>query len=207
MRPAVLRRLAVFAALAALAVPVAAQANEVTNWNSIAQTTTPRAAAARLGAAVLRAVMMAMVQGAVYGAVNAIDRQHRPYLVHRRFLRTPRRRPLSQRPLSASSTRSSRRSMQCSRRSTTRPWVALPDGRPKDQGIEVGTLAAEAMLAGGHDGRGGPIPPLPPPGPGHWQPLIGPDGNPLLDPSPWVALAQPFLIRSGSSSARPGRIR
>src|SRR6476660_2108887 len=84
MRPAVLGRIAVLAALAALAVPVAAQANEVTNWNSSAQSTIlsqPPIASAPPASA----VMMAMVQGAVYGAVNAIDRQHRPYLVHRRF--------------------------------------------------------------------------------------------------------------------------
>jgi hypothetical protein len=76
--------------------------------------------------------------------------------------------------------------------------AAIPDGRSKEAGIEVGQDAAEAMLSQGHDGRAGPIPPLPPIGPGFWQPLVGANGLPLLDPSPWVANARPFLVRSSS---------
>src|ERR1043166_9379960 len=76
--------LAALAAVIAVAVPAVAQANEVTNWNAIAQNTI-LAQPPNASAAPASAVFMAMVQGSVYGAVNAIDRQHRPYLVNRRF--------------------------------------------------------------------------------------------------------------------------
>ena len=76
--------LAALGAAVALAVPGLASANEVTKWNEIAQNTVlvqPPNASAPPAAA----VFMAMVQGAVYGAVNAIDREHRPYLVMQRY--------------------------------------------------------------------------------------------------------------------------
>src|SRR5262245_6917443 len=76
--------LAAAGARLALAVPTVAQANEVTNWNNIAVTTLlvqPPVASQPPAAA----VFMAMVQGAVYGAANAVDRQGRPYLVNRSF--------------------------------------------------------------------------------------------------------------------------
>ena len=59
-------------------------ANEVTKWNEIA-TNTVLAHPAITSAPPAAAVFVAMVQGAVYGAVNAIDRHERPYLVVRRF--------------------------------------------------------------------------------------------------------------------------
>jgi hypothetical protein len=202
MRPALLGRLAALAALGALAVPVAAQANEVTNWNSIAQSTIlaqPPIASAPPASA----VMMAMVQGSVYGAVNAIDRRHRPYLVNRRFPHAS-----EEAAVATAAFRVLDGLFPAQHASLQAQYDAslggILDGRSKDQGIEVGTLAAEAMLAGGHDGRSGPIPPLPPAGLGYWQPLIGPDGNPLLDPSPWVALTQPFLLRSASEFRTAG---
>lgn len=58
-----------FGAVAALAVPAAAQANEVTKWNEIAVNTVnaqpPLTSAPNAGS-----IFVAMVQGAVYGAVN-----------------------------------------------------------------------------------------------------------------------------------------
>lgn len=202
MKPALLGRLAVLAAFAALAVPVAAQANEVTNWNSIAQSTI-LAQPPISSAPPASSVMMAMVQGSVYGAVNAIDRRNRPYLVNRRFPHASEEAAVATaafRVLDALFP-AQHAALQAQYDASL---AAILDGAPKDQGIEVGTLASDAMLAGGHDGRSGPIPPLPPAGIGYWQPLIGPNGNPLLDPSPWVALAQPFLIRSGSQFRSAG---
>src|SRR5689334_1373249 len=76
--------LAAVAALLALALPAVAQANEVTKWNELAVTTVnaqpPITSQAQAGA-----VFMAMVQGAVYGAVNATDRHGKPYLVNRSY--------------------------------------------------------------------------------------------------------------------------
>src|SRR4051812_50104444 len=95
-------RIARFAALAAavaLVVPgLAAAGNEVTKWNEIALNAivgSPPAfptPPAFLSAPPASAVFVAMVQGAVYGAVNAADRHGRPYLINRAF-RKRRRAP------------------------------------------------------------------------------------------------------------------
>ena len=65
-------------------------------------------------------------------------------------------------------------------------------------------MAADAMLAEGHDGRvlmsctfGTFVP-------GVWQPLAGPTGAPACDPSPWVKDAVPFLVESASQFRTPG---
>src|SRR5215212_8948044 len=77
-------RLAVLGAALALAVPAVAQANEVTKWNELAVSTVnaqpPLTSAPNAGS-----IFIAMVQGAVYGAVNAVDRQGKPYLVDRSY--------------------------------------------------------------------------------------------------------------------------
>src|SRR4029453_9159915 len=82
-------RLAVFATAVALAGPAVAQAdvaqgNEVTKWNEIAVATV-NGQPAITSAPPAGSVFVAMVQGAVYGAVNAVDRHGKPYLVHRHF--------------------------------------------------------------------------------------------------------------------------
>ena len=65
----------------ALAVPaVAASANEATKWNEIAVNTV-NAQSPITSAPSAASIFVAMVQGAVYGAVNAVDRHGRPYLV------------------------------------------------------------------------------------------------------------------------------
>jgi hypothetical protein len=71
-------------ALALRAGPAAAQANEVTRWNEIAMSTImafPPAA----GFATALQVNMAMTQGAVYDALNAIEPRYQPYLLQTRF--------------------------------------------------------------------------------------------------------------------------
>ena len=71
------KRLAVGVVLVvALCAPAVAQANEVTKWNGIAQTTV-LAQPPNASAPPAAGVFLGMVQGAVYGAVNAIDRHHR----------------------------------------------------------------------------------------------------------------------------------
>jgi hypothetical protein len=165
--------LAALAAVVALAVPVAAQANEVTDWNSIAQNTI-LAQPPNASAPPASAVFMAMVQGSVYGAVNAIDRRHRPYLVHRRFPHASEDAAVATaafRVLNALFP-AQHDALQAQYGASL---AGIPDGRAKDQGIEVGADAAEAMLAQGHDGRAGPVPPLPPSGPGY--------GNRSSDPT------------------------
>src|SRR5213083_544253 len=65
-------------ALVALASPPVARADAVTDWNAIASTTIVTNAGQPPPVSVRS---FAMVQGAVYDAVNAIDRGHQPYLV------------------------------------------------------------------------------------------------------------------------------
>ena len=84
MKPIRLARLAVLGVAVVLAVPALASANEVTKWNEIAVNTVnaqpPITSAPPAGS-----IFVAMVQGAVYGAVNAVDRHGRPYLVMRSY--------------------------------------------------------------------------------------------------------------------------
>ena len=192
--------LAAVAALAALALPTFAQANEVTKWNEIAANTVlaqPPIASSPPAAG----VFLATVQGAVYGAANAVDRHGRPYLVNRSFPKAS---------LDAAVATAAFRvidgtfSAQHTALQTAydASLAAIPDGSSKAQGIEVGRMAADAMLAQGHfnpivitcaSGSG----------PGDWQPLTGPTGL-LCDPTPWVRNAVPFLVQSADQFRTAG---
>lgn len=181
----------VVAALA-LAAPAVAQANEVTKWNEIAVNSVlaqPPVASGPPAAAQL----VAMVQGAVYGAVNSIDRHGRPYLVERRY-------PMGS--LDAAVATAAFRVLDATfpamhttlQAQYDASLAAVPDGSPKDTGVEVGTAAADAMLAEGHFAATA-VPCFLGSGlPGVWEPLLGPTG-PLCDPNAWVAHAVPFVVR------------
>lgn len=54
------------------------------------------------------------------------------------------------------------------------------------------------MLAQGHDGRTVIGCTFGPGALGEWMPLAGPGGLPVCDPSPWVAYAKPFVLKSPS---------
>jgi hypothetical protein len=77
---------------------------------------------------------------------------------------------------------------------------AIDDNAFKMQGIAIGHAAAEAMLDSRvGDGRFGPSQWDQSSGVGRWQPLINPaNGQPILDPTPWVGGVKPFLIQSSS---------
>jgi PAP2 superfamily len=192
-------------AVVAFAVPTAAQAaNEVTKWNEIAVTTVNTQPSPLASSPNAASIFVAMVQGAVYGAVNATDRHGRPYLVNRSFPKAS--------PDAAAATAAFRvlDSLFSATHHTTlqaaydASLAAIPDGNSKDQGIEVGTMAADAMLAEGHDGR---VPISCTFGtfvPGMWQPLAGPTGAPACDPAAWVKDAKPFLVGSASQFRTPG---
>jgi hypothetical protein len=193
-------RMAVLGGVLALAVPAVAQANEVTKWNEIAVNTVnaqaPLASAPNAGS-----IFVAMVQGAVYGAVNAVDRHGEPYLVNRSFPKAS---------ADAAAATAAFRVLD-----TLFPSVGLeiayggslagiPNGAAKAQGIEVGEIAAAAMLAEGHDGRtvigctfGSGLA-------GVWEPLAGPGGAPACDPTPWVGNAKPFVVESASQFRTAG---
>jgi hypothetical protein len=152
MKPARLRRLAVLGATAALAVPAVAQANEVTKWNEIAVNTInaqpPLTSAPPAGA-----VFVAMVQGAVYGAVNAVDRHGRPYLVDRSYPKASADAAAATaafRVLDFFFSSTHHATLQAAYDASL---LAIADGASKEQGIEVGGVAADAMIAEGHDSR------------------------------------------------------
>jgi hypothetical protein len=83
--------------------------------------------------------------------------------------------------------------------------AAIPDTPSKTAGIAAGDAAANAMITARQgDGRFGPSQWVPNDDPGHWQPLLNPDGTPMLDPTPWVGGVRPFLLKSPSQFRTDG---
>jgi hypothetical protein len=139
-----------------------------------------------------------MVQGAVYGGVNAVDRHGRPYLVDRSYPKASADAAAATAAFRVLDSLFSATSHAALQTAYDASLAAIPNGSSKEQGIEVGAMAADAMLAEGHDGRaviactfGSGLP-------GVWQPLAGPTGDPLCDPARWVANAEPFVLKSPS---------
>ena len=206
------------AASVALALPAPAQANEVTNWNRIAVNTLVAFPMAAGGAPPASQINMAMVQGAVYDAVNAVTpRHHRPYLLKRRFgakaskdaaAATAAYRVLTNitstvPPTFAFPTRAS--VLQTLATEYAASLGAIAESPFKTQGIAAGNAAAEAMIAARlDDGRFGPSQWVPNSAPGHWQPLLNADGTQMLDPTPWIGGVRPFLLQSSSQFRTAG---
>jgi hypothetical protein len=198
---------------ASAAPPVQADATSVNHWNEIAVNTLAAIPGPNGGAPPAFQINMGMVEGAVYDAVNAIGpRQHRPYLLKRRFgakasidaavataaydvltsivSTAPERAPFTGRAglLATLATE------------YTASLDAVDAGAPKTQGLAAGHAAAAAMLAARvGDGRFGDSQWKPNSAAGHWQPLVDPTtGLPILDPTPWAGGVKPFLIKSSS---------
>jgi hypothetical protein len=183
----------VAAAVLATTAPVAARADAVTDWNMYANaaifSTMPPPTA---HAAVLST---AMVQGAVYDAVNAIAGGYRPYLA------SPPADPTYSQDAAAAT--AAFRVVAALVQPSQVPGLAalyeasldaIADGPAKDGGIAVGEAAAATMLAArAHDGRNGPFTFVLGTDPGQWRrspPSFG------LDPTPWVGNVTPFLLPS-----------
>jgi hypothetical protein len=180
-------------ALAALATPALAQADMVTQWNANASSALVTAGQD----ARLTVVHLAMVQGAVYDAVNAIDKGYEPYLVSTRIgepfdskdaaAATAAYRVLlnivpAQAPVLAAQYAGS--------------LATIPGGTPKTRGVAVGEAAAAAMIAARTaDGRFGAPGFAFGPGAGVWRPVLPAFGNDLIA---WLGDVNPFLIESSS---------
>jgi hypothetical protein len=187
---------AAVAALVALASPGVARADAVTYWNAIASSAIVSTAGQSPQSAILS---LAMVQGAVYDALNAIDRGHRPYLVE------PAANPWDSKEAAAATAAfrvligvfPSQAALQSQYDAAL---AAVPDGPAKAGGIAAGESAAAAMLkARENDGRNppGPFPFVFGTDPGQWRlaPPQGPaPGIVALDPAPWVGNVRPFLV-------------
>jgi hypothetical protein len=180
-------------ALVALGSPTVARADAVTDWNLIASTTIVTNAGQPPPVSVLH---FAMVQGAVYDAVNAIDRGHQPYLVQPDAHRTDSK-------AAAAATAAFRvldalfQTQHSTLQQQYDAYIAgLPDTPPgsKAAGIAIGEATAAAMLeARMNDGRFGPSPTLYPPAPGIWRPTPPNFAN---DPAAWVGNVRPFIVPS-----------
>jgi hypothetical protein len=177
----------------AIITPSQLRADAVTDWNAIASTTIVVNAGQPPPVSVLS---FAMVQGAVYDAVNAIDRGHRPYIAQ------PNANPSDSKAAAAATAAFQvLGALFPAQLPTLQPlydaYIAgLPDNPPgsKAAGIAVGEATAAAMLAARtNDGRFGPPPLLYPPAPGIWRPT-----PPLFaqDPAPWVGNVRPFIVPS-----------
>jgi hypothetical protein len=153
-------------------------------------------------------IHLAMVQGAVYDAVNAIDRGHTAYLAG-----------LPSAPSTASKAAATaaaahdvliglvpalpqnvKDSIEASY--TTSLAAITPDNQAKADGIAIGQAAAAAMLADrADDGRYGTFRFTAGDQPGEWRPELP---SFVSDPFAWVARVRPFTMKSTSQFRTDG---
>jgi hypothetical protein len=158
-------------------------------------------------------IHLAIVQGAVYDAVNAIKGGHDPYLDNPVLAPTNASKGaaaataahhvlialIDQAPTTATLTADVKNAIKARLDASYATSLAeIPAaGQAKAQGIKVGAEAAAAMLLNrAGDGRFGapgfPVPAVP--GPGQWRPLSAlPSAN---DPNGWVRSVRPFTLPS-----------
>ncbi len=173
--------------------PASARADTVTDWNGHATNALIVTAGQSPTVSVLH---LAMVHGAVYDAVNAINRRYDPYLAAPRA-----RRWYSKDAAAATAAYRVLSSLVPAQQASLDALYAaslddIPAGDAEAGGITVGDATAAAMLAArSDDGRFGPF--RFPVGlePGQWRPVPPALGN---DPFAWVAQVKPFLIGSPS---------
>jgi PAP2 superfamily len=191
---------AVVAALAALAAPAVGSADTVTQWNLNAANAIYVTAAQPPNVSVPH---MAMVQGAVYDAVNAIDGGHEGYLLTSRVA-TPTD---SKDAAAATAAYKVLVSIVPAQQPALQALydlslAAIPDGTAKTRGIAVGDAAAAAMIAARTaDGRFGLFRFLVGSTPGVWRPVLPAFAN---DPNAWIKDVRPFLIESASQFRSSG---
>jgi len=182
------------AVLAVMAAPATARGDAVTQWSI----NTSNAILAANPTAHSQVLSFAMVQGAVYDAVNGIGGGYTPYLIK------PAVSPSSSKD-AAVATAAYRVAVAVVPSSQTAALAtlaaqydaalaAIPSGAAKTGGIAAGEIAAAAMLAArANDGRN-PTTPFPfvfGTTPGVWRvspPLTVPE------PTPWVGNVKPFLV-------------
>jgi hypothetical protein len=184
---------AIAAAFVTLGSPAVARGDAVIDWNlhavAVITGTTPAPTAH------YSTLPFAMVHGAVYDAVNAIDGGHQAYLV------APVPNPLNSSEDAAAATAAYKvlSALYPARQAQLDGWYAdslalVSPGAAKTGGIAVGETAAAAMLAArANDGR---FPTTPFPfvfgtTPGVWR-VSFPSVNP--EPTPWVGNVKTFLV-------------
>lgn len=192
--------LLILAVLGALLAPAVARADAVTHWNQNASNAIFTVAAQPPQVSVTH---LAMVHGAVYDAVNAIDGGHEGYLLTSR-LATPFD---SKEAAAATAAYKVLLNIVPAQKPVLDGQYAaslalIPDGSQKTRGIAVGEAAAAAMIAARtDDGRFGPFRFLVGSGAGSWQPTPPAFVN---DPNAWLKDVKPFLIESSSQFRSDG---
>ena len=187
-------------AIAVLAAPATAYADTVTQWNQHAANALYVTAAQPPNVSVPH---MAMVQGAVYDAVNAIDGGREGYLLTSRIAT----RTDSEDAAAATAAYKVLVSIVPTQQPALQALYdvtlgGIPDGTAKTRGIAVGDAAAAAMIAARTaDGRFGLFRFLVGTTPGAWRPVLPAFGN---DPNAWIKDVRPFLIESASQFRSPG---
>ena len=186
----------------ALAAPAIGRADVVAHWNQIAEQDTiplrPTAHGESRG--------MAMVAGAMYDAVNAIDRSHEAYLLD---VAAVGAQPwASQDAAAATAAHHVLVAIAPLQQATLDAEYAstladIPDGPIEDEGVRAGEAAAEAMLGVRQDD--GFLAPFDfslviAPGAGNWRPVT----PTAVDPDAWVGNEKPFLIESPSQFRSDG---
>ena len=185
--------------------------NEVTNWNKIAVEVLIAFPGPAGGAPPAAQINMAMTQGAVYDAINAITQTHEPYLLEATFdngaSKNAAATQAAYRVLTQvandvpSSIGFPNKATLLARLDTehTASLGAIADSPAKTEGIAAGNAAADAMIAARQgDGRFGPSQWVPNTAAGHWWPQLRPDGSQIQDPTPWAGLVAPFLMPTSS---------
>ena len=190
------------------AAPAIARADALNDWNVIAQNQAlplrPTAHGQMRG--------IAMVQGAVYDAVNAIDRGHRPYLLDVDALGIQ---PwASQDAAIATAAHDVLVAIVPAAQvagldaSLVATLAGIPDGPLEDEGVDAGKAAAAAMLAfRQNDGFMAPFVFDIGLDPGDWRPVgfsVAPPAPGVRDPDAWVGNMKPFLIESPSQFRSEG---
>jgi hypothetical protein len=166
-------------------------ADTVINWNVYAEGALNQAAQER-GQPQRARLESAMVQGAVYDAVNAIAGTHDPYLVA-----SPALWWYSKDAAAATAAYRMLIAILPDYQAVLEPryeqsLAAIPDGAAKAGGIRAGENAAEAMLgARENDGRDGPRQPVIGTEPGEWRPT--PPAF-AIAPMAWIGDVTPFLV-------------
>ncbi|QGN55713.1 vanadium-dependent haloperoxidase [Novosphingobium sp. Gsoil 351] len=189
--------------------PVTAETDAVAVWNEKAATTlvnAPTGSPSGLGfPPPVAFIHLAIVQGAVYDAVNAIKGGHDAYLGGLQAPTSASKGAASataahdvlnalvdQAPLTATVTTDLKAAIKSRLDSDYQGLLdTIPNGDAKDAGKKVGAEAAAAMLANRvGDGRFGPggFPFPSSPGPGQWRPM------PVNDPNAWVRNVKPFTL-------------
>jgi hypothetical protein len=176
----------------------------VIQWNANAQ-------AAIIGTAgqgpTVAYLHFAMVQGAVYDAVNAIEGGYQPYLGAPEMADPDDSVPAAV----ATAAHDVLVALFPGQVATLDGQLAtslsaIPDGLAKTGGIEVGAAAAAAMLAERtNDGRFSPFTVVQGDEAGEWRSTaFTPTGAPVVEPAPWVGNVTPFLIRSAEALRSDG---